>query len=525
MVVRVARNGLGTVGADHDADDLQAAEWRRRSKREAPQVDGGMRPGRHDAGEPAAQTAQRATEPPLVRLAWALGTLAVMVVVATLLLILRARGAQLPSGFRTAGIVETLQFLAPAIVGAVLAARRPYNPIGWLLLGIGLCFALYPLVVMYVTTALFVAPGWLPGVRWVAWIGNWIWVPAHGCVALLFLLFPNGRLLSPRWRPVAWSALGATAALLIAAAGYPGPLEVGRLTPDTAVLPGFENPLGIAAFGPILTVMLVVVLAIEVLGIASLALRFRRSRGEERQQLKWVAYAGLFYGLQTVVLTVGHGSGLLPEEGTLWLEVLDSATALGLLIAIAVAVLKYRLYDIDRIINRTLVYGLLTAALGLCAMWPGRCCLCWWPAPVQTLRAGWSLPRPWPRQRCSGRPAAASRPPWTGALTGAATTRPGRSRCSALASATRSTWTRSRPSCWPWSTGPWNPPGRRCGCDHPSSAPGIPSVDAYEPEAAETVGFGQLASDPTRFPSCASAATSSRSLPMIPVPIRLRPAV
>jgi hypothetical protein len=289
-----------------------------------------------------------------------------MVVVATLLLILRARGAQLPSGFRTAGIVETLQFLAPAIVGAVLAARRPYNPIGWLLLGIGLCFALYPLVVMYVTTALFVAPGWLPGVRWVAWIGNWIWVPAHGCVALLFLLFPNGRLLSPRWRPVAWSALGATAALLIAAAGYPGPLEVGRLTPDTAVLPGFENPLGIAAFGPILTVMLVVVLAIEVLGIASLALRFRRSRGEERQQLKWVAYAGLFYGLQTVVLTVGHGSGLLPEEGTLWLEVLDSATALGLLIAIAVAVLKYRLYDIDRIINRTLVYGLLTAALGLC---------------------------------------------------------------------------------------------------------------------------------------------------------------
>jgi hypothetical protein len=131
----------------------------------------------------------------------------------------------------------------------------------------------------------------------------------------------------------------------------------------------------------------------------------------------------LFYGLQTVVLAVGHGSGLLPEDGTLWLEVLDSATALGLLIAIAVAVLKYRLYDIDRIINRTMGYGLLTAALG-CAMWPGRSCSCWWPAPLRTRRAGWSRPHHWPRQQCSDQPAAASRPPWTGGSTGAATTRP-----------------------------------------------------------------------------------------------------
>jgi hypothetical protein len=211
-----------------------------------------------------------------------------------------------------------------------------------------------------------VAPGWLPGVRWVAWIGNWIWVPAHGCVALVFLLFPNGQLLSPRWRPVAWSAVGATAVLLLAAAGYPGPLEVGRLPPEDEALPGFDNPLGVAALGPVLAAMVVAVQAIEVLGIASLALRFRRSRGEERQQLKWVAYAGLFYGLLTVVLVVGHASALIPEEGTLWLDVLDYATALGLLIAIAVAVLKYRLYDIDRIINRTMVYGLLTAMLGLC---------------------------------------------------------------------------------------------------------------------------------------------------------------
>jgi hypothetical protein len=325
-----------------------------------------MRPGDRDAGEATPRTAGRRSRPTLARLAWVLGAVAVTVVVATLLLIVRARGAQLPPGFRTAGVVETLQFLGPAIVGAVLAARRPHNPIGWLLLGLGLCFAVYPLVVMYVTTAAFVSPRGLPAVRWVAWVGNWIWVPAHGCIALLFLLFPNGRLLSPRWRPVTWAALGATAVLLIAAACHPGPLEVGGSTGDAEVLPGFDNPLGVAAFGPIVAAMVVVVQAIEVLGIASLALRFRRSRGEERQQLKWVAYAGVFYGLLTVVLVVGHSSGLIPEEGTLWLEVLDQATAFGLLAAIAVAVLKYRLYDIDRIINRTVVYGLLTAALGLC---------------------------------------------------------------------------------------------------------------------------------------------------------------
>jgi two-component system, NarL family, sensor kinase len=76
-------------------------------------------------------------------------------------------------------------------------------------------------------------------------------VPAHGCVALLFLLFPNGRLLSWRWRPVVWAALGATTVLLIAAAGYPGPLEVGGLTPDAEVLPRFDNPFGVAALAPI----------------------------------------------------------------------------------------------------------------------------------------------------------------------------------------------------------------------------------------------------------------------------------
>jgi hypothetical protein len=104
-----------------------------------------MGPGQRDAGEATLRTAGRVSTLTLARLAWGLGAVAVMVVVATLLLIVRARGTQLPPSFRTAGVIEPLRHLGPAIVGAVLAARRPHNPIGWLLLGLGLCFAVYPL--------------------------------------------------------------------------------------------------------------------------------------------------------------------------------------------------------------------------------------------------------------------------------------------------------------------------------------------------------------------------------------------
>jgi hypothetical protein len=178
-----------------------------------------------------------------------------------------------------------------------------------------------------------------------------------------FLLFPNGRLPSPHWRPVAWT-IGLAIGLFTAAAAFlPGPMDS-----ELGIEPA--NPVGIEAARSVLQTTYMVSGAVVGMGlivsVGSLVGRWRRARGEERQQLKWVAYAGLFYGLQTVVLVVGNASGLLSQEGMPWLDVLDYATAFGLLLAIAVAVLKYRLYDIDRIINRTLVYGLLTAALGLC---------------------------------------------------------------------------------------------------------------------------------------------------------------
>jgi hypothetical protein len=301
----------------------------------------------------------------LSRLAWALAAAAATVAAATLLMVAGAPGAPPPDGFQTAGIADTLQSLMVALAGAVLAARRPRNRIGWLLLGLGLCFLILPLVEAYVAAALAGAPDGLPAVRWVAWVGNWIWVPAHACIALLFLLFPNGRLLSPGWRLVAWVAVAATALLLVASACHPGPLEVVSSIRDPDILRRFDNPLGITALAAFTEPLIVLIQGAEVLGIASLALRFRRSRGEERQQLKWVAYAAVLFALQLLTTAVGRQVGLVADQPARWLVVLGDLTSFGLLVAIAVAVLKYRLYDIDRVINRTLVYGSLTAVLGL----------------------------------------------------------------------------------------------------------------------------------------------------------------
>jgi hypothetical protein len=291
---------------------------------------------------------------------WALS---VILVAVTLLLIAESHDVQVPAGFDTAGVVETVRYLAATSVGAILAARRPRNPIGWLALALGFALVLYPFVAMYTATGLFVAPGRLPWVRQVAWIGNWVWVPAQACIALMLLLFPDGRLPSPRWRPVAWTVGVAGGLTLVAAACHPGTLDVASLVKEADVTARLTNPVGLAALGWLLEPFLLVLLVGEAVGAAALLLRFRRSRGIERQQLKWVAYAALLFGIQQGGVVLGRLAGLVPDTELAWLEVVDTFTFVFFLVAIAVAVLRYRLYDIDRLINRTLVYGLLTALL------------------------------------------------------------------------------------------------------------------------------------------------------------------
>jgi hypothetical protein len=246
--------------------------------------------------------------------------------------------------------IDAALALAFPTVGAIIASQRPGNAVAWIFCAIGLCGGAEVFTVEYGIYALVTNPGSLPGGVMATWIGTWIWLPSVIlAVTFLLLLFPHGRLLSPRWRPVAWLAAAAT----IASAGLVA------LTPWDLLEPGVpaQNPFGIEVLRNVGVAIAIPILVIGIstiiLSVVSLVLRFRRSRGEERQQVKWFVYAG--------VLSVG----------TFLLPTFDAASLLQLVImpllpvAAGIAILRYRLYDIDVVINRTLVYGLLTAILAL----------------------------------------------------------------------------------------------------------------------------------------------------------------
>jgi hypothetical protein len=248
-----------------------------------------------------------------------------------------------------------------ALVGAVVATRMPANPIGWLFCAVGVVMALASATYAYAAYAIIVEPH-LPGEVALAWVSSWIYLPALYGVPLLFLLFPDGRPVCRRWRYVIWLiALGLachTAGIAIA----PGGLR------DSPV-PRIQNPFGVDVEGLAAGVEitgLVLGLASVVLSTSSLILRWRRARGDERQQLKWFAWAaGLLASLPLtgalVSVATDHGWG----AGNYLFATLALPVVLATVpVAAGVAILRYRLYDIDVIINRTLVYGALTVTLG-----------------------------------------------------------------------------------------------------------------------------------------------------------------
>lgn len=240
-------------------------------------------------------------------------------------------------------VLFVLTNVVTVVVGALIATRQPRNPIGWLLILLGLGFAVYPVVVVLVAVVLRDGADAPLLFVLVAWVGNWIWVFGHAGAVFLLLLFPTGRPASPRWRPVVWFAEVVVGALLLFAATHEGKLEAA---------PRLENPFGLPAPGFVFPVLIAAILALEILGCASLAARFFRSRGVERQQIKWVAFGAAVlaaYLLANVVV-----------EAPRWIDALAPAVMVA---TIAVAVLKYRLFDIDVVINRALVYGSLTVAL------------------------------------------------------------------------------------------------------------------------------------------------------------------
>jgi hypothetical protein len=297
------------------------------------------------------------------RLAWALTALStVLLVLAVVLLVLNR-----DLGFKA---LSPHLFLVPgfAVVGLVLAVRRPSNAIGWLFVGMGAVAAVQAFAVEYAIRALVTAPGSLPAAAWMAWLATWTFLLNLPALALLLLLFPDGRVPSPRWRVVPWLLGVAIAGVTVWVMLRPDPLELGEVR--------IANPAGVAALDDpaIQTVGLVPnILTFLALFVGSFAcalapfVRRRRAGPIERQQLKWLALVAGGSGLvgATGFLMAGFASSTATVVGGLLLLVALVGVAVGIPVAVGLAILRYRLYEIDRVINRTLVYALLTAVLGL----------------------------------------------------------------------------------------------------------------------------------------------------------------
>jgi len=242
------------------------------------------------------------------------------------------------------------------LVGAVVAARRPHNPLGWIFCAIGLSYGLTVTGEAYGIYALRTAPGSLPGGGLMSWLGNWAWAPGLGLLlTFALLLFPDGRLPSRRWRPVAWLSAASIAITCGPGAAWSWPQRgLGLLESNQE---GLENAPRLVKLLALAGLPLILLCGLA--SVVALLVRFRRSRGVERQQLKWFAFAGAvtFAGLALVVTPSQYG----------WLGPMNLLTSLPLLLsmpaATGIAILRYRLYEIDRLISRTLVYGLLTALL------------------------------------------------------------------------------------------------------------------------------------------------------------------
>src|SRR5215203_2339421 len=301
-------------------------------------------------------------------LAWSLCALSLTFVIVWALF--RFLNTPTPTGINLSPLLAEiwgyLLFVSFAAVGALVASRQPRNTIGWIFCAIGLFLTSSGASGQYAIYAVVSSPGSLPGGGTTALLEAFFGGPIIITMfALLLLLFPDGRPPSHRWRAVLWLDLIA-AVLLFVGSFKPGPMETSSL--NVASL-NVANPFGIEQVGALLNVLLYVglslALAVTAVGAVSLIVRFRRSRAEERQQIKWFAFAG---AIMCAVTAAGPFLWSLPPSSpgvTLIWPVLFLSAASTIPVATGIAILKYRLYDIDVAINRTLVYGSLTALLAL----------------------------------------------------------------------------------------------------------------------------------------------------------------
>ena len=292
-----------------------------------------------------------------VRLAWSLCAASLLLIALGLLLTFLGWSAPLPAGWAFSwqgqAILST-GFIGIPILGGLIASRRPNNPYGWLWLALGISGPLATFAPVYAAYALVAEPGSLPAPQMVGTlVAGAGWIVSTALFPFLLLLFPTGRVPSRRWRLLAWAVVAAGATAL-----FTLPLA----TLEDSFVPG-GNPIGLGGTaGGVITVLaftaVIVILAAIVLSALSLVFRYRRAGGVERQQIKCFAYAAVVFGAGLVF------SGFLGKDlPGVWDALFEVVTLSGLYVAVGIAIFRYRLYDIDLIINRTLVYGTLTACV------------------------------------------------------------------------------------------------------------------------------------------------------------------
>jgi hypothetical protein len=279
------------------------------------------------------------------RLTWGTCGLTLALVVATLVLVVAGSAGYADP--EESWPVDLAMALSYTPVGAVIAIRRSDNWIGWILCAIGLLTALTAFTGEYGAYALTISNA-LPAGRWVTWLNTWMWIPPLGLAVFLILLFPSGHLPSMWWR---WVARAGAAAIVLASVAV-------ALTPWDVLEPGVpgENPIGVVDdTGKLLPLIAAAsaLLVVAIVGsLAAIILRSRKAQAQQRLQLKWFAYAAIGFVLTQTISAVYQDT---------WVPGLIGPVLIP--IGVGIAILRYRLYDIDRIISRTIVYVLVTGSL------------------------------------------------------------------------------------------------------------------------------------------------------------------
>jgi hypothetical protein len=296
------------------------------------------------------------------RLAWSISAISLALTALSFLLVVLNLSLNAPIYFYW--VEPSTIAVGYSVIGAIIASRLPAHPIGWLCCAVGFTGAVEHFSGEYAVYALLAHPDPLAGGKTMLWLQGWFWILMFGLIVFLLLFFPNGRLPSRRWRYFAWlsAALTLLAAIL---AGISPDVGLDILGPSGSGHISLANPLGVEGLPNIFRLVQTLVLALGPIAAASVVVGRRNARGIERQQIKWLLYAGAIFFVGNILKnTIFSPFGGVPWG--LWVGyLLVGVGGLGGPIAIGIAILRYRLYEIDTLINRTLVYVTLTVTLAL----------------------------------------------------------------------------------------------------------------------------------------------------------------